>query len=183
MSEEVLGTLAFGRRRFEVVLHDLLDERVDGIVNAANGALAHGGGVAAMIARAAGAELEAHGRRIIAMRGTLQPGEAVLTTAGKLRFKGVIHAVGPRHGQGDEEGTLVRALVSAFDIAEAQGWKSLAFPAVSSGIFGVPANVCARAYLAAAGQFFAIHPQSRLEKLRLALREGELADLFRRHFQ
>jgi O-acetyl-ADP-ribose deacetylase len=183
MSEEVLGAIAFGRRRFEVVLHDLLDERVDGIVNAANGALAHGGGVASAIARAAGAELEAHGRRIIAMRGTLQPGEAVMTTAGELPFKGVIHAVGPRQGEGDEESTLVRALVSAFSIAEEHGWRSLAFPAVSSGIFGVPANVCAPAYLAAAREFYETHPKSRLEQLRLALREGELADLFRRHFQ
>jgi O-acetyl-ADP-ribose deacetylase (regulator of RNase III) len=100
-----LGSIDFGARRFEVVLHDLLHEKVDGIVNAANGALAHGGGVAAAIARAAGAELEQHGERIIARRGALQPGEAVLTTAGKLPFKGVIHAVGLRQGQGDEENT------------------------------------------------------------------------------
>lgn len=182
MSVALLGSIDFGARRFEVVLHDLLYEKVDGIVNAANGGLSHGGGVAAAIAEAAGPEMEEEGDRIIAARGPLQAGEAVLTTAGQLPFKGVIHAVGPRQGQGDEENKLVRALFGAFTLAEERGWKSLAFPAVSSGIFGVPAKVCARAYLRSAKEFFDAHPRSKLERLRLVLMEGPMAELFRGHF-
>ena len=73
----------------------------------------------------------------------------MVTTAGRLPFKGVIHAVGPRQGEGDEEEKLVRALQSAFACARERGWQSVSFPAVSSGIFAVPLEVCARAYLKA----------------------------------
>jgi O-acetyl-ADP-ribose deacetylase (regulator of RNase III) len=61
----------------------------------------------------------------------------------------VIHAVGPRQGEGDEENKLVQALLSAFLRAQERGWVSVSFPAVSSGIFAVPLDVCARAYLRA----------------------------------
>ena len=81
--------------------------------------------------------------------GALPTGSAVVTTAGKLPFKGVIHAVGPRQGEGNEEAKLVQALTAAFSRAREQGWASVSFPAVSSGIFAVPLDVCARAYLKA----------------------------------
>lgn len=164
-------------RVLEVVLHDLLREETDGIVNAANGSLAHGGGVAAAIARAAGPELDEACEQVIAERGEIPTGGAVLTTAGELPFKGVIHAVGPRQGEGDEEAKLTRALQSAFEIAAQQGWQSLSFPAVSSGIFGVPPEVCARAYLRAAQEF--LKRTSPLKKLRLVLVEGPVAQALR----
>jgi O-acetyl-ADP-ribose deacetylase (regulator of RNase III) len=160
-----------------VVLHDLLREKTDGIVNAANGGLSHGGGVAAAIAAAAGPALGAACEKIIAARGQIPTGEAVLTTAGGLPFKGVIHAVGPRQGQGDEEAKLAKALLSAFRVAAENGWQSLSFPAVSSGIFGVPPSVCAKAYLRAAKEHFAA-PGS-LRRLRLVLVEGPVAEILR----
>ena len=82
-----------GGRVFEVVTGDLLSERVDAIVNAANGHLAHGGGVAAAIARAAGFALVEEGDRIVSRLGPVDVGDAVVTTAGRLPFQGVIHAV------------------------------------------------------------------------------------------
>jgi O-acetyl-ADP-ribose deacetylase (regulator of RNase III) len=88
----------------------------------------------------------------------------VVTTAGKLPFKGVIHAVGPRFGEGREEDKLTRALSAAFRCADERGWQSVSFPAVSSGIFAVPLELCARAYLAAARG-------SPLRKVRLCLRD------------
>jgi O-acetyl-ADP-ribose deacetylase (regulator of RNase III) len=182
-SPQRLGTLPLlAGRSFEVVLGDLLVEDVDCIVNAANGHLAHGGGVAAAIARAAGPALEAEGRRIIGERGPLSTGEGVATTAGKLPFKAVIHVVGPRQGQGNEEAMVTRALASAFDIAEARSWRSIAFPAVSSGIFGVPAETCFSAYLAAVREFCARHAGSTLALFRLVLVEGPVADVARRRF-
>jgi O-acetyl-ADP-ribose deacetylase len=164
---------------FAVVIGNLLEEPVDGIVNAANGHLAHGGGVAAAIAAAAGPELEVEGRRIVRERGPIPAGAAVLTTAGRLPFKGVLHAVGPRQGEGDEEATLTAALGAAFAIAAEQGWASLSFPAVSSGIFAVPPDVCARAYVRAADAFFGAHAGARLKALRLACFEGPVADATR----
>jgi O-acetyl-ADP-ribose deacetylase len=152
-----------------VVRCNLLEERVDAIVNAANGHLAHGGGVAAIIARAAGPALQEESDRIVRSRGPLPTGSAVVTTAGKLPFKGVIHAVGPRHGEGDEERKLFQALHAAFGCAQERGWSSVSFPAVSSGIFAVPLDLCARAYAAAARR-------SPLSKVRLCLRDQPVID-------
>jgi O-acetyl-ADP-ribose deacetylase (regulator of RNase III) len=152
-----------------VVRGNLLDEPVDAIVNAANGHLAHGGGVAGIIARAAGPELQAESDRLVHERGPFKTGSAVVTTAGKLPFKGVIHAVGPRQGEGDEEEKLVRALTAAFACAKDKGWGSVSFPAVSSGIFAVPLEVCARAYARAARA-------SPLRNVRLCLRDQPVID-------
>ena len=148
---------------------DLLREPVDAIVNAANGHLAHGGGVAGIISRAAGPALQQESDRIVASRGPFPTGAAVLTTAGNLPFKGVIHAVGPRYGEGDEEQKLIQALTAAFALAAEKGWTSVSFPAVSSGIFAVPLDICARAYLAAA-------KASRLRTVRLCLRDQPVID-------
>ncbi len=164
---------------FELVVGDLLAEPVDAIVNAANGRLAHGGGVAAAIARAAGPALETEGSRIVEQQGEIPVGGAVVTGAGALPFKAVVHAVGPRFGEGDEEAKLVRALVSAFACAAERGFSSLSFPAVSSGIFAVPLPVCARAYLRAVREFFAAHPEGTLRLVRLCLMPGPLVDLVR----
>jgi O-acetyl-ADP-ribose deacetylase len=142
---------------------------VDAIVNAANGHLAHGGGVAAVIARAAGAALQKESERLVQKHGPFPAGAAVATTAGQLPFKGVIHAVGPRQGEGDEEAKLAAALTACFRVAMEHGWQSLSFPAVSSGIFAVPLDVCARAYLAAARR-------SPLRNVRLCLRDQPVID-------
>jgi O-acetyl-ADP-ribose deacetylase (regulator of RNase III) len=166
-----------GGRAFEVVTGDLLSEPVDAIVNAANGHLVHGGGVAAAIARAAGPALEEEGDRIVSRRGTIEVGDAVVTTAGRLPFKGVIHAVGPHQGLGGEEERLVKALEAAFLRAHERGWTSVSFPAVSSGIFAVPLAVCARAYVRAERAFFTAHPDTSLRTLRLCLRPGPLVEL------
>jgi len=152
-----------------VVRGNLLDEPVDAIVNAANGHLAHGGGVAGIISRAAGPELQAESERLVRKSGALKTGTAVVTTAGRLPFKGVIHAVGPRQGEGDEEAKLVLALTSSFQRAKERGWESVSFPAVSSGIFAVPLDVCARAYAKAARA-------SPLARVRLCLRDQPVID-------
>jgi O-acetyl-ADP-ribose deacetylase len=148
---------------------NLLEEPVDAIVNAANGHLAHGGGVAGFIARAAGLELQRESDLLVQRHGPFPTGSAVVTTAGKLPFKGVIHAVGPRQGEGDEEAKLVQALTAAFTRAKERAWGSVSFPAVSSGIFAVPLPVCARAYAKAARA-------SPLRNVRLCLRDQPVID-------
>lgn len=148
---------------------DLLAQPVDAIVNAANGHLAHGGGVAGAISRAAGPALQEESDRLVAARGPIPTGSAVATGAGRLPFRAVIHAVGPRLGDGNEEALLFQALTSAFRLAQEGGWESVAFPAVSSGIFAVPPDVCARAYAAAARR-------SPLRKVTLCLRDQPVID-------
>ena len=147
-----------------MVRGNLLEEPVDAIINAANGHLAHGGGVAGVISRAAGPALQAESDRVLTTKGPFEAGSAVLTGAGKLSFKGVIHAIGPRQGEGDEERKIVQALTAAFAIAKDQGWESVSFPAVSAGIFAVPLPTCARAYIKAARS-------AKLRNVRLCLRD------------
>lgn len=184
MTAKPLAVLEFAcGARLEVVVADLLREATDGIVNAANGHLAHGGGVAGAIARAAGPELERESEALVRERGVIPTGEAVVTAAGRLGFKGVVHAVGPRLGEGEEEHKLERALVSAFTRAHERGWRSLSFPAVSAGIFAVPTEICARAYVQAARRYYAAHPHSSLMLLRLCLLEGPVADAVKREIE
>ena len=152
-----------------MVRGNLLEEPVEAIVNATNGRLAHGGGVAGIISRAAGPALQQESDALVRKHGPFPTGSAVVTTAGKLPFKGVIHAVGPRYGEGDEEAKLFQALVAAFQRAEERGWNTVSFPAVSSGIFAVPLEICARAYLKAARA-------SPLGKVRLCLRDQPVID-------
>ncbi len=177
MSTDEIARLDLGQARvFLVEVADLLGAPVDAIVNAANGHLAHGGGVARVISRAAGRALDDEGDAIVKASGPIPTGEAVVTTAGRLPFKGVIHAVGPVQGQGDEEARLVRALRSAFLRAHERGWTSVAFPAVSSGIFAVPLDVCARAYVRAVREHVAALPDTPVRTFRLTLLErGALA--------
>ena len=152
-----------------MVRGDLLEEPVEAIVNAANGALSHGGGVAGIISRAAGPALQAESDAQVRTHGFFPTGSAVATTAGKLPFKGVIHAVGPRFGEGDEEAKLFQALSSAFSVALEKGWRDVSFPAVSAGIFAVPLETCARAYLKAGRA-------SPLRKVRLCLRDEPIIE-------
>jgi len=152
-----------------VVRGDLLEEPVDAIVNAANGALAHGGGVAGIIARAAGPGLQKESDALVRTHGFYPTGSAVATTAGTLPFKGVIHAVGPRFGEGDEEAKLRNALNAAFKLAKDHGWEAVSFPAVSAGIFAVSLEICARAYVRAGRS-------SPLRKVRLCLRDQPIID-------
>jgi putative ATPase len=129
---------------------------------------------------AAGPELDMESGAIVRERGWIPAGEAVVTTAGKLPFKGVIHTVGPRQGEGNEEKKLVCAIRSAFLRAHEKGWRSLSFPGVSSGIFAVPHDICARAYLGAVREFFQEHPVSSLKTIRLCLLHGRLLDAVKR---
>ncbi len=120
----------------EAVRGDLTAASVDAIVNAANEQLAPGGGVCGAIHAAGGPEIAAECRRI----GHCPTGGAVATTAGSLPARYVIHAVGPVwHGGGRGEADLLAsAYVSALDEAVRVGARSIAFPAISTGIYGYP---------------------------------------------
>ncbi len=120
---------------------DITRQSADAIVNAANSRLEHGGGVAAAIAAAAGPELEEDSRRA----PFVKPGGAWATRAGKLDAACVIHAVGPIWSGGDagEAETLASAYKSAVALAASLGCRSIALPALSTGIFGFPLELAA----------------------------------------
>jgi O-acetyl-ADP-ribose deacetylase (regulator of RNase III) len=118
----------------EVVRGDLTLEAVDAIVNAANSALAHGGGIAGAIVRRGGESIQEESYRV----APVPVGGAAVTGAGKLPCRYVIHAVGPVWGEGGEEAKLRSAVRSALARAEERGLVSVALPAISTGIFGYP---------------------------------------------
>ncbi|MEE2804746.1 MAG: O-acetyl-ADP-ribose deacetylase [Pseudomonadota bacterium] len=120
----------------EILIADITTLQVDAIVNAANSSLLGGGGVDGAIHRAAGPELLDYCRRL----GSCPIGEARLTPGFKLPAKWVIHTVGPvwNGGQNGEAGFLQQCYVSSMAIAQANGFRSLAFPAISTGAYGYP---------------------------------------------
>ena len=134
--------------RLVVAVGDITRFSGDGIVNAANSSLAGGGGVDGAIHRAAGPELMAacKAQRAGDWPDGLPTGKAALTTPGKLPLKGVIHAVGPiwRGGTACEAELLASAYTTSLNIAVREKWASLAFPAISTGVYGYPKDQAAR---------------------------------------
>ena len=119
---------------------DITRVEVDAIVNAANAALAGGGGVDGAIHRAGGPTIMEECRKI----GGCPTGSAVATHAGRLKAQYVFHAVGPRYQQrGDEEQLLANAYQSCLDLAEQYQIKSIAFPSISTGVYGYPVTLAA----------------------------------------
>ena len=162
-----------GERTFRVTRGDITAEDVDAIVNAANSRLAHGGGVAAAIARAAGSRLNEESKEWVREHGPVSTGSAAVTGAGDLPHEGVLHAVGPKQGEGDEQELLARAVATALDRARERSWSSVAFPAISAGIFGVPYDVCARGYAEGVRRHLEEHPGSPVRDVRLTLFDAD----------
>ena len=142
----------------ELVLGDITRERVDAIVNAANSTLLGGGGVDGAIHRAGGPALLDACRAIRAERGECPTGEAVLTGGGGLPARHVIHAVGPvwRGGDQGEPGLLASCYRNALRIAAERGFQSVAFPSISTGIYGYPVTLAASTALATVASFLSL---------------------------
>jgi O-acetyl-ADP-ribose deacetylase (regulator of RNase III) len=130
-------------RILELLDGDLTEMDTDAIVNAANAQLILGGGVAGAIKRKGGSEIQAECNRI----GGTFVGGAVITTGGNLKAKHVIHAVGPRMGEGNEDQKLKNATLNSLKVADENHLKSISFPAISTGIFGFPIGRCAEIML------------------------------------
>ena len=127
----------------ELVEDDITEMDTEAIVNAANAQLVLGGGVAGAIRTKGGPAIQAECNKI----SPTCVGAAVKTTAGKLKAKYVIHAVGPRMGEGDEDVKLKNATLNSLILADRDGIKTLTFPAISTGIFGFPMDRCAEIML------------------------------------
>lgn len=131
---QVLWEKAVGHGTLAVVQGDITEEEVDAIVNAANSRLAHGGGVAGAIVRKGGRIIQEESERL----APVPVGQAVVTSAGALPCRWVIHAVGPVWGEGDEEAKLRSAVRQALLRAEELHAARVSVPAISTGIFGYP---------------------------------------------
>jgi O-acetyl-ADP-ribose deacetylase (regulator of RNase III) len=132
-----------GNSVLELLEGDITEMQTDAVVNAANAQLILGGGVAGAIRRKGGPQIQQECNKI----GETYVGGAVITTGGNLKAKYVIHAVGPRMGEGDEDNKLKNATLNSLRLADENNLKSITFPAISTGIFGYPVQRCAEVML------------------------------------
>jgi O-acetyl-ADP-ribose deacetylase len=143
--------------RVVVKVGDLTKEAVDAIVNAANGSLLGGGGVDGAIHRAGGPDIlkECKEIRRIRLADGLPTGQAVMTTAGRMPAKYVIHTVGPVYGRGGKEKAdlLAACYANSLSLAVKEGLQTIAFPAISTGIYGYPPEEAARVSSGSIEQF------------------------------
>jgi len=143
--------LKIGGTDIELRVGDITREEVDAIVNAANSGLMGGGGVDGAIHRAAGPSLLEECKVIVARKGRCPTGGAVITGAGRLKARFVIHAVGPRYGRepAKEAELLASAHRECLRLAAENGCASIAFPAISTGAYGYPLEEAAPVALGA----------------------------------
>lgn len=159
----------FGNTRLVLVQGDLTRQAVDAVVNAANPSLLGGGGVDGAIHRAGGPQILAQCKAIVKEIGRLEPGKAVLTAAGKLPARAVIHTVGPvwAGGTRGEAHTLASAYRESLRLAEDHGLQTVAFPSISTGAYGYPLEEAARVALGAVAAY--LGAGSRLREVRFVL--------------
>ncbi|MBN2589204.1 MAG: macro domain-containing protein [Sedimentisphaerales bacterium] len=164
-------------RTIEILQADITDMQTDAIVNAANAQLILGGGVAGAIRRKGGPSIQAECDKI----GGTFVGGAVITTAGNLQAKYVIHAVGPRQGEGNEDEKLKNATLNSLKVANDNNLKSISFPAISTGIFGFPIEKCAQIMLAATIDY--LKKSTGIEKVVFCLFSKDDYNIFKNELQ
>jgi len=127
-----------GNKVLKLIEGNIASINTEAVVNAANKSLILGGGVAGAIRSFGGPSIQEECNSI----GPIEVGEAVITGAGNLKAKYVIHAAGPVYGEGHEDEKLKRAIYNSLELAEKKKIKSIAFPAISTGIFRFPMKRC-----------------------------------------
>ena len=166
-----------------VIVGDITKEDSDAIVNAANGTLLGGGGVDGAIHRAGGKAILEECRQIRRERypDGLPTGQAVITTAGNLPAKHVIHTVGPVYGGGgpDKAELLAACYRNSLRLAASYGLVTIAFPAISTGIYGYPRSEAAGVASRAIEEF--LHAEKMIQQIRLVFFARADADVFLQH--
>jgi len=169
MNKMIAEVFLSENQSLQLVQGDITKEIVDAIVNAANSQLQHGGGVAGAISHYGGAQIQIESDKWIRKHGPIKHTAPAFTSAGALKARYIIHAVGPVWGSGNEEKRLSVTLTCAFQLAEELDSKSLALPAISTGIFGFPRELAAKITLKTIQHYFVTNPESELSLIRLTL--------------
>lgn len=178
MSKLLVEKILPGGQSLQITQGDLTLEAVDAIVNAANEHLQHGGGVAWSIVRRAGDVIQKESDAWIRMHGPIPHSRPAWTSGGSLPSRFVIHAVGPVWGDGDEDKKLADAVTGSLRVADELKCKSIAFPAISTGIFGFPKDRAAGTMFKAIEDYFDTTPTSELKIIKLVLFDQSTVDAF-----
>jgi O-acetyl-ADP-ribose deacetylase (regulator of RNase III) len=138
-------SIVYNINNLEVTLihGDITNVKVDAIVNAANPYLMHGGGVAYAIVKKGGYEIQEESNKYVKEYGPVQIGNIAVTSAGRLKAKYIIHAIGPKYGI-DSDDKLESAVRKSLEKADELNLRSIALPAISTGVYGYPYDICAR---------------------------------------
>jgi O-acetyl-ADP-ribose deacetylase (regulator of RNase III) len=168
-----------GKTTVRLVSADLTERDVDAIVNAANSHLQHGGGVAGAIVRKGGCIIQDESDKI----GYVPVGGAAITTGGTLKARYVIHAVGPRMGEGDEDNKLKKAITSVLALAAEEKLRSISVPAISAGIFGFPKDRCAKILVNETSAILRNMPATSLELVEFCIFDQEAFGYFRQELE
>jgi O-acetyl-ADP-ribose deacetylase (regulator of RNase III) len=162
----------------QIIQGDITTEEVDAIVNAANEHLQHGGGVAWAISKRGGPAIQRESDEWIQTKGNVSHAHPAWTSGGQLPARFVIHAVGPVWGRGDEDAKLSEAVIGSLHVAEDLGLESIAFPAISTGIFGFPKDRAAKIMLNSIIEYFSKEEPSSLKTVRLVLFDNATVEEF-----
>jgi len=176
MAENKLS-LEFNGTALELVEADITELDVEAIVNAANEQLQLGSGVAGAIREKGGPSIQEECDRI----GSTPVGTAVMTGAGDLKAKQVIHAVGPKYGEGDEDRKLAAAVRASLALADRNGLRSIALPAISTGNFGFPLDRAARIMLTEVHRY--LQGGTKLSRVVITLYDDSTYQTFKRELR
>jgi O-acetyl-ADP-ribose deacetylase (regulator of RNase III) len=181
LTQEILETFLSGRVR--VLVGDITRQVVDALVNAANSSLMGGGGVDGAVHRAGGPRILEECREVrrnLYQQG-LPAGEVVITTGGLLPARHVIHTVGPIYGEhkGQEVRLLAACYRNSLDLAARHALSSIAFPAISTGVYGYPRNEAAIVSSEAIKAF--LENDDKLKEVRLVFFKPDDATVFLKH--
>jgi len=167
----------------QIIQGDITIEAVDAIVNAANDHLQHGGGVAWAISKKGGATIQQESDAWIRGHGLVSHSHPAWTSGGLLPAKYIIHAVGPVWGDGDEDNKLESAVTGSLRVADDLQCSSIAFPAISTGIFGFPKDRAAGIIFSAIENYFQNNSASGIKIVRLVLYDQPTVDAFKKIWQ
>jgi len=165
-------------QHLQFVRGDITTEPVDAIVNAANEHLSHGGGVAWIISKQGGPNIQKESNEWVRTHGPVSHAAPAWTSGGLLPAKFVIHAVGPVWGSGEEDAKLAAAISGTLRVANELGAESIAFPAISTGIFGFPKKQAAAVILKTVRTYCATKPDSTVRIIKLVLYDQSTIDAF-----
>jgi O-acetyl-ADP-ribose deacetylase (regulator of RNase III) len=164
-------------RTLEILEGDITEMETESIVNAANAQLVLGGGVAGAIRKKGGSIIQEECNKI----GGTYVGGTAITSGGNLKARYVIHAVGPRMGEGNEDDKLKNATLNSLKLADENNLKSIAFPAISTGIFGFPIDRCAEIMLETTSDY--LKGETEIEKVIFCLFGQDSYAVFEKQLQ
>jgi len=169
-------------QKMSLINGDLLAQNLDAIVNAANSHLQHGGGIAGLIVRRGGEQIQIESDRWIKERGPVSHDKPAFTSAGRLPYKYIIHAVGPIWGSGNEDFKLAQAIYGSLSLADELHINSLGFPAISTGIFGFPMERAAGIFFKTIQKYFLDFPVSCITQISIVLYDHSAFQIFNKEF-